>query len=499
MSDTLHPQVKFYRVDPSTVELRDSRTGLHIRLHEPLLEFARGTIHGELANFLKSAGLLREDLTKRQLLARQRDFRGELQRRARDDALCELVSFLRREVPFYRRSASYKNLQDMGSLEDLPKFPLMWKRDIRVNFHELLAEGIEYAPRLSDGSLEFARTSGTTDERVQVISDMTLERLPPGYEDIWALPYSEAPPKTAVLTSPICSSTECHFGRASLQERIRYGLVLFLNSTEDLFSAPDSLIRNFVQELWEYRPNFILANPTYLHWFGRRAERLELDLPPVDLVLLSYQYASSGTRRTLSTLFKAPNYNVYSATELCGCQVAVECLNGRWHVFEDHSVVELVSGAGSVPDGELGAVAVTTTAGRVMPLLRYVVGDLARFTGEECDCSHSDWRCIEFHGRLREMLFLGGRWVTTRDVDEALSGVDGMDFYRCTQSDASTLLVDVIPMPAMAVDAASIVKRLRSRFAVEAVHVRPVARLEPAPSMKFPLTGCEADGAPVFL
>lgn len=52
-----------------------------------------------------------------------------------------------------------------------------------------------------------------------------------------------------------------------------------MNSHIDIFNVPEAAIRTFVDELWEFRPDFLLVNPTYLQIFCSRAVSLGLDLP----------------------------------------------------------------------------------------------------------------------------------------------------------------------------------------------------------------------------
>ncbi len=166
-----------------------------------------------------------------------------------------------------------------------------------------------------------------------------------------------------------------------MKERTRFGNTLFMNSHIDIFNLAHGAIHAFVEELWEFRPDFLLVNPTYLQIFGSRAKALDLELPPVELVLSSYQYMSNLQRKVLSRLTNAPVYNIYTATELCGCQLGVECSHGNWHVREDHSFLEVVDGDGAPSEDQIGNLLVTTHANQLLPLVRYRIGDLGRSVG----------------------------------------------------------------------------------------------------------------------
>lgn len=469
------------------MELADRRTGFHLACESETALFSEdGTITNDLLSMLRQLGFL-DDMPLEALRACQRPYRLQLQEELRDEALRDFLHFAKSDVPFYAQDPRY-DVEHIQHVSDLGALPILTKKDLRENFDALLARSAEVSDGLAGGRYRIARTSGTTDERIQVISDLTVDQVPPDYERVWALSLDGRTPKTAILTSPLCSATECHLGRSPIERRIHNDIVLNLNSTEDLFGAPEALTRNIVEELWSFRPEILFVNPVYLMWFGREAQRLGLELPKVDLILASYQFMSRIHRRALAAIFGAPVYNSYSATELAGCMLGVECSNGRWHVYENHAVVEIADGSKGMHPPDIGPVITTVVAGRLMPLIRYDTGDLARFVDEDCDCPLSDWRCFEFHGRQKDVLRFGGKAFTTRQVDDLISDVGGIDFYRCLQDGESSLAIDVIPAPGVAVDRRQIEDCLRSALPVDRITIRQVSRFNPEPSMKFRLT-----------
>jgi len=483
----LHKAIEIVFLDETKAELRDGRTGFHLSIeHEEGLSDGGRQPTPEILRVLTDLGFT-DDLPDPELRRRQRPFRNQMQSELRNEILRDFLRFAGTNVPFYRDNQRYR-LADIEDVEGLRTLPVLNKAALRENFNSLLADSVDIPEGLASGRLRIARTSGTTDERVQVISDTTIDQVPPDYEEVWGLDFSGRTPRTAILTTPLCSATECHLGKLPLEQRVHHGIVLYLNSTEDLFSAPEALIRNIAEELWAFRPEILLVNPYYLMWFGREAQRLGLDLPKIELILTSYQYASKIHKRALATLFGAPVYDTYSATELGGCRLGVECKNGHWHVYEDHAIIEIMDENGiSSPDG-IGSVVTTVVAGRLMPLIRYEVGDIARLADIDCNCALSDWQCLEFHGRRKDVLHLGGRMFTTREIDDILAEIADVDFYRCTQTGDAALTIDVVPAPGTAVRRDEIERLVRARLPVNDVIIRPAQRLDPEPSMKFRLT-----------
>ncbi len=487
MLDLLNPAVEISACEVGSYQLRDRRTGFHIEIANVPTFPEDATSGGAAYRTFDSLGFLGE-LSLAEVRLRQRPIRNQLQAELRNRELQELLNFATKHVPYYRQAAEIYDPAKIESTEQLSCLPRMRKSDIRGNFDRLLDEQIDVAQRLASGTLSLARTSGTTEERIQVLSDTTIDRVPPGYEAAWGVRHGDKVPKTAVLTSPICSATECRLGKSPMSERMWHGSTLFLNSVEDLFSAPDASIKNFSDELCQYNPEFILANPIYLHWFARRALELRLPLPKPELILSTYQYLSGVQKRSLEKIFSTRVLNTYTATELAGSFVGVECGNGCWHVREDHSIMEILSDEPAVFSDGVGQILVTTISNLVMPLVRYDIGDVGRLTDRDCPCELSDWQCFEFHGRRNDSICLKGRRLTTKQVDDVIAQVPGLDFYQCIQLGDSDLRIDAIPASGCALPQLELSQRVRDAFEVEHVQIHDVARLDPAPSMKFRLT-----------
>jgi phenylacetate-coenzyme A ligase PaaK-like adenylate-forming protein len=266
-----------------------------------------------------------------------------------------------------------------------------------------------------------------------------------------------------------------------------------LNSCEDLFGVERSQIEKFVSELHRFRPDIVFCNPVYLHWFGRKATEWGIALPPVKVLSSSYQYRSLLQTRGLRQVFGAPIYDYYGCTEAAATP-GQECLNGRLHVRSEQCLVEVVNEQGGpVPLQTLGALVITTTAARTMPLVRYMVGDVGCLQEADCSCVLDGCPTIVLHGRAKDMLYLQNRWVTTRQFDDVIGKTEHLDFYSCKQIDERTLQVKVIPFLGYegSFPCAEVAEELSNVFSVANVVVESTHRLDPLPgSLKFALTQC---------
>ena len=95
---------------------------------------------------------------------------------------------------------------------------------------------------------------------------------------------------------------------------------------------------------------------------------------------------TSGQKRFLGEVFGAPIYDHYQCIEVP--MIAGECSRSNGlHVFADSRLVEILDREGRpVGPGQTGEVVITDFRNRVFPLIRYRLGDLARWKREPCAC-----------------------------------------------------------------------------------------------------------------
>ena len=77
--------------------------------------------------------------------------------------------------------------------------------------------------------------------------------------------------------------------------------------------------------------------------------------------------------------------------------------------------------------------------------------------------------------------------MTTRDVDEAVSQLTEIDFYKCVQTQ-DALRFEVIPKPDTGLDVGTLEKKLSNLLSIRPLTVKVVRRLDPEPSLKYRLT-----------
>ena len=89
-------------------------------------------------------------------------------------------------------------------------------------------------------------------------------------------------------------------------------------------------------------------------------------------------------RKYLESVYKCPVMDEYGASEV-GI-VAKECPKNNMHLVAENVIVEIIRDGERVGPNEFGEIVVTNLNNRMMPAIRYKVGDVGRLTEGQCAC-----------------------------------------------------------------------------------------------------------------
>lgn len=100
----------------------------------------------------------------------------------------------------------------------------------------------------------------------------------------------------------------------------------------------------------------------------------------------------------------------------------VFCTGDTHHLHDDHVWLEILDPETGepVPEGETGEIVVTNLNRKLMPLVRYRIGDLGRWEPGTCPCG-APGRRFTLLGRVESWLRVGGTTLDARVIAEALT------------------------------------------------------------------------------
>lgn len=386
-----------------------------------------------------------------------------------------------REVPLYRHSLSRADF----SRTDIAfrQLPLIAKREMRTGFpRNFLRENQSLESLLEKQEIELEHTSGTSEDRLPVIFARgwwdAQEKCALSRNHHIIKQVDEHPQfRRATITSPACNGLTCPTVWMSREQRI-IGNALFVNLARIPFLLNDNDLSRMATEIAGWSPLFLDLDPVHGTRFALYCEQHGLKFPSLKFILSSYEFTSVVHRNILARVFGVPIFNLYGSTETG--HLLMEDTEARMKPVYETAFLEIVD-----PDARgIGPLVVTTLTNDFMPLLRYRVGDLA----QKIESPYGSEYIV--HGRARDALTArDGHTVTTWQVDQCFTGVNGIAHYELRQEENGDGTLRFVPdtLPPSEEDLRAVTARLESLlgFGIKSAAMKV---LVPAASGKFRLT-----------
>jgi phenylacetate-coenzyme A ligase PaaK-like adenylate-forming protein len=161
-------------------------------------------------------------------------------------------------------------------------------------------------------------------------------------------------------------------------------------------------VHEIVKQLNELQPAMLSGYASALGLLAQEQLDGRLNIHP-SIVISSAEPLSPENRSTILQAFGAPPRNNYGCSE--GGVMGYECNQGRMHINADWIIFEPVdAGHDPIPDGQLSdRTLITNLANRVMPIIRYELGDRVTLSPEKCTCGIT-LPVVQVEGRTDEIL-----------------------------------------------------------------------------------------------
>lgn len=282
----------------------------------------------------------------------------------------EMAGYAYREVPFYQE----KLKPEMEQWEDLP---LIDKRMMLRGMGRNIAP--EYIMDEINGTLDRVLTSGSTGECLEVLwkREHNIKSLMP----LWNLRkkwYGVAPwDKRGFFFT-----TKVQNGRTLTEYQDKNGLGF------GKLDLSEERVIEIYRRLQAFRPAWLILQPSMAMLLIYTAEKFCLDrFEGLRYIELNGERFTMETRRRIREFFKCPVASQYGCYE--ANSIAYECPCGNLHVMTDNVYVEVLDEEGRPIRNSPGDIYLTSLQNRVMPFVRYRVGDRGILKEEKCSCGSS--------------------------------------------------------------------------------------------------------------
>jgi len=148
----------------------------------------------------------------------------------------------------------------------------------------------------------------------------------------------------------------------------------------------ESIIR-YVAILKKEKPRILVSYPTPLVELAEYCKTQNIQFPFLKSIICSSEQMFDFQRNIIEETFKVPVFNRYGTREFGS--IAQECkYHNGLHVNSERMYIEILNDKDEpCEDGEMGQLVITDLDNKVMPLIRYRVGDLASWSEiKKCSC-----------------------------------------------------------------------------------------------------------------
>ncbi len=367
-------------------------------------------------------------------------------------------------VDAYRRKFDEAGVRpsDFQRLEDLAKFPLTSKQDLRENYpFGMFAVPHEKIARIH-------ASSGTTGKPTVV--GYTKKDI-----DTWS--------------QLMARSIRASGGRPGMKVHVSYGYGLFTGGLGAHYGAEalgctvipvsGGMTERQVQLITDFKPDIIMVTPSYMLAIldEFRAKTIDPRECSLKIGIFGAEPWTNSMRAEIEDAFGMDAVDIYGLSEVMGPGVANECVETKdgLHIWEDHFYPEIVDPqTGKVlPDGERGELVFTSLSKEAMPVIRYRTRDLTRLLP---GTARSHRRMEKVTGRSDDMMIIRGVNVFPTQIEELLLRCEGLsphyqiELLREQRLDVMRLFVEARPERAdeasRAAEAASLSAHIRSNIGI---------------------------------
>ena len=360
---------------------------------------------------------------------------------------------------------------DLKTLDDLAKFPLTNKSDLR----ETYPFGMFAVPM--DQVVRLHASSGTTGKPTVV--GYTAHDI-----DTW--------------TNCMARSIRAAGARPGDKVHVAYGYGLFTGGLGahygserlGLVTIPMSggMTERQVQLITDFKPDIIMVTPSYMLAIADEMEKQGLDPRQCSLRIgiFGAEPWTNEMRRQIERRLSLDAIDIYGLSEVMGPGVAQECVETKdgLTVWEDHFYPEVIDPATGrvLPDGEQGELVFTSLTKEALPVIRYRTRDLTRLLP---GTARTMRRMEKITGRSDDMMIIRGVNVFPTQIEELilkqpeLSPHYVMELTKSGPLDHLSVLVEIQPGAQDQDSAARLAHNIKSLIGVSAeVKIVPINTIE---------------------
>jgi len=354
-----------------------------------------------------------------------------------NEKLRKMVKHAYENVQHYREVFDECGLtpDDIKSMDDLPKLPILTKDTVRAKF----PDGI--TSRIHDRrSLIVGKSSGSTGEPLRYFLTGPEKAFK------WACLYrmwrwagydfGRRYVNFTVLAQLAFRGVP---GLEWLERKITRALILQAKE----MNAKN--VGDFVRRIADFHPVVIKGHPSTCYYMARYMAEHDLRFSGVHGTICNGETLVPYVRELISDRFGCGVWDTYGSE---GIETAAQCSPTSYHhVTAEAVITEVCDERGEpVPYGTEGRLVVTALDKWAMPFIRYDTQDMASMTDQTCSCGRGLPLLSSVKGRMVDMgLSPSGKLLSVYAFTPLFAITPGIDAWQVVQESAGELVVKIQP------------------------------------------------------
>lgn len=347
-------------------------------------------------------------------------------------AFRKILKYAYENVAFYHRrfNAAKIKPEDIQSIEDMQRLPILAKKDVQRNFDSLVSRNVR---------MEMCKketTSGTTGTPLTFIAEkrasgiMSANKLRHQVENGSRLFRDKY---VLLLPARGFSRKRTYLG----------GFLARLGFLRRRLMDAQEPVEDVMEKLISFGPDVIDSLPSFFLLLAKEMEKSGEVIHPRH-IFGSGELLDTVSRRFINSAFNVDMLDVYGCTE--AGNIAWECSeHAGYHTNIDLVVTEFVKDEEHVTMGEAGKIILTPLWNYAMPLIRYEIGDVGRPSSERCPCGRGLPLMEVIEGRYEDFIVLpSGRMISPYVTSRYFENVEGIDEYRIIQQARSNFIIQLV-------------------------------------------------------
>lgn len=384
--------------------------------------------------------------------------------------------------PYYRQVFTDANINsNTPAREALARLPFLSKETLRMRPKDLLTQNPPPAGTIIQKS---SGTTGTPTDIYYTKEFHAFDMSTPEARNLnWAgVNYRDRRVMFGVRKVCHYQQDKPPFWRFSPVENMAYASIYHLSP---------KYLPHYLEFLRSYQPAVIMGYPSALSTIARYGLEHN-DLPaPAKAIFTMSETLETRAREVIEKAWQSRIYDRYGAVE--GCLFASQCEYGRYHVSPEYGIIEILDRKGNpCPPGVMGEVVCTGLQNTLQPLIRYRIGDAARWAEDQgCLCKRQMPILEAIEGRYEDICFTPDGREMLR-FDTVFKGVENIKEAQVVQEQLDLFTVYVVPGMNFSLDDIELIKHNMGLHAGNVrTNVEPVSDIPRSPSGKFRAVVCK--------